>query len=118
MIRCFRRQQGRFATIEADLPELLVVRIDPLLLTHAAKPHTAGDRVDLQHLGDVAITTGDGNVTEMLKVDPVTRSVWFRGVGKEQGVNPYYQQFWKVSLDGGKPTLLTPEAADHTVSLS
>jgi dipeptidyl aminopeptidase/acylaminoacyl peptidase len=65
-----------------------------------------------------AITTGEGDVTQMLKVDPVTRSVWFRGVGRTKGVNPYYQQFWKVSLDGGQPTLLTPEAADHTVDLS
>ncbi len=65
-----------------------------------------------------AITTGTGNVTEVLRVDLATRTVWFRGVGRTPGVNPYYQQFWKVSLDGGKPTLLTPEAADHTISLS
>ena len=65
-----------------------------------------------------AITKGDGNVTEVLKVDPKTRIVWFRGVGRTKGVNPYYQQFFKVSLDGGKPVLLTPEAADHTVTLS
>ncbi|TAA11898.1 S9 family peptidase [Pseudoxanthomonas winnipegensis] len=65
-----------------------------------------------------AITTGEGNVTEMLKVDPATRTVWFRGVGRTAGLNPYYQQFWKVSLDGGAPTLLTPEASDHTVALS
>ncbi|KRF02089.1 peptidase S9 [Frateuria sp. Soil773] len=65
-----------------------------------------------------AITTGEGNVTEVLKVDPKSRTLWFRGVGREQGVNPYYQQFYKVGLDGGKPTLLTPEAADHTVTLS
>jgi len=65
-----------------------------------------------------AITTGEGNVTEVLKVDPKTRTVWFRGVGRTAGVNPYYQQFFKVSLDGGAPLLLTPEAADHTVALS
>ncbi len=65
-----------------------------------------------------AVTTGEGNVTEVLKVDPATRTVWFRGVGRTPGVNPYYQQFWKISLDGGAPTLLTPEAADHTISLS
>jgi dipeptidyl aminopeptidase/acylaminoacyl peptidase len=65
-----------------------------------------------------AITTGEGNVTEVLKVDPQTRTVWFRGVGRTAGVNPYYQQFFKVSLDGGEPTLLTPEAADHSVTLS
>lgn len=65
-----------------------------------------------------AITTGEGNVTEMLKVDPVTRTVWFRGVGRTADINPYYQQFWKVSLDGGAPTLLAPEPSDHTISLS
>ncbi|MCW8809229.1 MAG: S9 family peptidase [Rhodanobacter sp.] len=65
-----------------------------------------------------AITSGSGNVTELLRVDPKTRTVWFRGVGRTPGMNPYYQQFWKVSLDGGTPTLLTPEDADHTISLS
>ena len=65
-----------------------------------------------------AITTGEGNVTQVLKVDAKTRTVWFRGVGRTSGVNPYYQQFWKVSLDGGQPVLLTPEPADHTISVS
>jgi dipeptidyl aminopeptidase/acylaminoacyl peptidase len=65
-----------------------------------------------------AITSGDGNVTEVLKVDPKSRTVWFRGVGRTAGVNPYYQQFFKVSLDGGKPELLTPEAANHEITLS
>ena len=65
-----------------------------------------------------AITTGQGNVTEVLRVDTKTRTVWFRGVGRTSGVNPYYQQFWKVSLDGGEPVLLTPEPSDHTISLS
>jgi len=65
-----------------------------------------------------AITTGQGNVTEILKVDAKTRTVWFRGVGRTPGVNPYYQQFWKVSLDGGEPVLLSPEPADHTITMS
>ena len=65
-----------------------------------------------------AITTGEGNVTEVLKVDATSRTAWFRGVGREHGVDPYYQQFYKVSLDGGAATLLAPEPADHTVTLS
>ncbi|HET6805109.1 MAG TPA: DPP IV N-terminal domain-containing protein [Frateuria sp.] len=65
-----------------------------------------------------AITAGNGNVTEVLKVDPKTRTVWFRAVGRVPGVNPYYQQFFKVGLDGGKPVLLTPEAANHEITLS
>jgi dipeptidyl-peptidase 4 len=65
-----------------------------------------------------AVTTGEGNVTEVLRVDPETRMVWFRGVGREAGRNPYYQHFYKVSLDGGAPVLLTPEDADHKVTPS
>ncbi|WP_109127363.1 S9 family peptidase [Dyella sp. C11] len=65
-----------------------------------------------------AITTGEGNVTEVLKLDAASRTLWFRGVGREKGIDPYYQQFYKVSLDGGAPTLLSPEPADHAVTLS
>ncbi|WP_199099559.1 S9 family peptidase [Dyella sp. ASV21] len=65
-----------------------------------------------------AITSGEGNVTEVLKLDARNRTLWFRGVGREKGVDPYYQQLYKVSLDGGAPTLLAPEPADHTITLS
>jgi len=70
-----------------------------------------------------AVTTGSGNVTEVARVDAASRSLWFRGVGRERGVDghardPYFQAFYKVSLDGGAATLLTPEDADHTVTLS
>ena len=64
------------------------------------------------------ITSGDGNVTEVLHLDHHARELWFVGVGKVPGVNPYYRQFWKVGLDGGKPVLLTPEDADHSISMS
>lgn len=65
-----------------------------------------------------AVTGGEGNVTQVLRVDPETRTVWFRGVGMEAGRDPYYQHFYKVGLDGGEPVLLTPENADHAVFLS
>jgi dipeptidyl aminopeptidase/acylaminoacyl peptidase len=65
-----------------------------------------------------AITTGEGNVSDVLHVDATARTVWFTGVGRAAGVDPYYRQLWKVGLDGGKPALLTPEAADHTISMS
>lgn len=64
------------------------------------------------------ITTGTGDVTRVLHVDRKARELWFVGVGRTPGVNPYYRQFWKVSLDGGKPVLLTPEKADHSVTVS
>lgn len=65
-----------------------------------------------------AVTGGAGNVAEVLHLDRQSRELWFVGVGKVPGVNPYYRQFWKVGLDGGKPVLLTPEDADHTISMS
>ncbi|HET7675050.1 MAG TPA: DPP IV N-terminal domain-containing protein [Gammaproteobacteria bacterium] len=65
-----------------------------------------------------AITSGTGNVTQVLHVDRKTRALWFEGVGRTPGVNPYYRQLFKVSLGGGKPELLTPEDADHTITMS
>ncbi|MGQ4582314.1 DPP IV N-terminal domain-containing protein [Lysobacter sp. F60174L2] len=65
-----------------------------------------------------AITSGEGNVTEVLEVDPDTRTIWFRGVGMEDGRNPYYQHFYKVGFDGGDAQLLTPEDANHTITMS
>jgi dipeptidyl aminopeptidase/acylaminoacyl peptidase len=64
------------------------------------------------------ITRGDGNVIDVLHLDRKARELWFTGTGRVPGVNPYYRQFWKVGLDGGKPVLLTPEDADHTISMS
>jgi dipeptidyl aminopeptidase/acylaminoacyl peptidase len=64
------------------------------------------------------ITQGEGNVTQVLRVDPASRTIWFRGVGKERGRDPYYQHFYKIGMDGQGLTLLTPEDADHTIALS
>jgi dipeptidyl aminopeptidase/acylaminoacyl peptidase len=65
-----------------------------------------------------AITTGEGNVTKVLHLDRGSRTLWFVGVGRTPGVDPYYRQFFKVDIDTGKTTLLTPEDADHTVTMS
>ena len=64
------------------------------------------------------ITTGAGNVTEILRLDRKARTVWFNAVGRRPGLNPYYQQLWKASLNGGRAMLLTAEACDHIVSMS
>ncbi|HTX04394.1 MAG TPA: DPP IV N-terminal domain-containing protein [Steroidobacteraceae bacterium] len=65
-----------------------------------------------------AVTRGRGDVTEVLDVDPRTRTVWFRAVGRAPGINPYYQELWKASLDGGDATLLTRRPCDHVISMS
>jgi dipeptidyl aminopeptidase/acylaminoacyl peptidase len=64
------------------------------------------------------VTSGEGNVAEVLHLDRDTRTLWFVGVGRTPGVNPYYRQFFKVDIDSGKATLLTPEDADHTIEMS
>ncbi len=65
-----------------------------------------------------AVTSGEGNVAEVVRVDEASRTVWFTGTGRTAGLDPYYQQLFKVSLDGGAPVLLTPEPANHTITLS
>ena len=65
-----------------------------------------------------AITTGDGNVTQVLRVDEKARQVYFVGVGREKGRDPYFRHFYRVGFDGKNLTLLTPADADHDVALS
>lgn len=59
------------------------------------------------------ITRGDWVVTDLLHVDEDSRTLYFTAAGKEAGRNPYYRHLYSVSMDGGEPTLLTPEDADH-----
>jgi dipeptidyl aminopeptidase/acylaminoacyl peptidase len=64
------------------------------------------------------ITHGDWNVTQVLNVDEKARVMYFRGVGKESGVDPYFQMYYRVDLDGNNLQLLTPEHADHVITPS
>jgi dipeptidyl-peptidase-4 len=64
------------------------------------------------------MTAGEGNVVETLGVDEKNRWVYFIGVGKERGRDPYFQHLYRVGLDGKNLTLLTPEDANHEVSFS
>jgi dipeptidyl aminopeptidase/acylaminoacyl peptidase len=64
------------------------------------------------------LTRGNWNVAEVVHVDERTRQVYFTGVGREAGRNPYFQHLYRVGLDGRGLDLLTPEDADHAVSLS
>ena len=44
--------------------------------------------------------------------------LYFVGNGKEPGRDPYFRHFYKIGMDGKGMTLLTPEDADHDISLS
>ena len=64
------------------------------------------------------ITKGEWNVTQLLRVDEKNRQLYFLGVGREKGRDPYFIHFYRVGFDGGNLTLLTPEDGNHEVSLS
>jgi dipeptidyl aminopeptidase/acylaminoacyl peptidase len=64
------------------------------------------------------ITTGDGNVDNVVRVDERARVIYFTGVGKEAGRDPYFRHFYRIGFDGRNQTLLTPENGDHTISMS
>ena len=65
-----------------------------------------------------AITSGEGNVTQLLRVDEANRMLYFQGVGRERGRDPYFRHFYRAGMDGRPAQLLTPEDADHDISLA
>jgi dipeptidyl aminopeptidase/acylaminoacyl peptidase len=64
------------------------------------------------------ITSGHGNVVDLLRVDRRRRVLYYLGDGREGGGNPYFCYLYRVGFDGRRQALLTPERADHTVSIS
>ncbi|WP_316798908.1 S9 family peptidase [Pedobacter frigidisoli] len=63
------------------------------------------------------ITKGDWVVSQLIKVDEKTRTIYFMANGREKG-NPYFSHFYKVGFDGKNLTLLNPEEGNHSISLS
>ena len=65
------------------------------------------------------ITTGDGNVDDIVRVDEKARQIYVMRSGAEvPGKDPYFQQLYRVGFDGRGLTLLTPENANHQVTAS
>jgi dipeptidyl aminopeptidase/acylaminoacyl peptidase len=64
------------------------------------------------------ITSGDWNVTQLLRVDEKSHMLYFVGVGREPGRDPYFRHLYRVGMDGRNVQLLTPEDGDHDVSMS
>jgi dipeptidyl aminopeptidase/acylaminoacyl peptidase len=63
------------------------------------------------------VTSGPWNVLQVLRIDEATRTIYFTGAGREAG-DPYFRRLYSVRFDGTRLTLLTPEDADHEVSLA
>ena len=64
------------------------------------------------------ITTGDGPVLSVERVDEKARMIWFVAAGKIPGRDPYFRHLYRIGMNGKGLTLLTPEDGDHSTSLS
>jgi dipeptidyl-peptidase 4 len=64
------------------------------------------------------VTGGDWNVLDVVRVEGEARTLVFTAVGREAGRDPYHAHLYRVGLDGGEPVLLTPEAANHEITLT
>ncbi len=51
------------------------------------------------------------------QIDTLGRVLYFEAFGREDGVHPYYSMKYKASLEKPGMTLITKEAANHTLSM-
>jgi dipeptidyl aminopeptidase/acylaminoacyl peptidase len=65
-----------------------------------------------------AITSGEGPVMQIARVDEKARTICFGANGREPGQDPYFLHFYRASLDGGRAVSLTPDVGTHTVQIS
>jgi dipeptidyl-peptidase-4 len=63
------------------------------------------------------ITSGNWKVLQVERVDEASRTIWFTAAGREPG-DPYFRRLYSVRMDGSRLQLLTPEDADHDVTLA
>jgi dipeptidyl-peptidase 4 len=64
------------------------------------------------------LTNGDWNVAEVTSVDHDRGVFYFMGIGREKGRNPYYRHLYRVGFDGDDLQLLSPDDAEHLLSLA
>jgi dipeptidyl-peptidase 4 len=65
-----------------------------------------------------AITTGPWRAEQIVAVEADKGVAWIRGVGREEGENPYNRHLYWVKLDGSQIVLKDPGDYDHNSVLS
>lgn len=64
------------------------------------------------------ITSGDWDVSQVVRIDDAKRQIWFVANGRDPGENPYFNHLYRVDFDGSHLTPLTPEPGDHVITPS
>lgn len=64
------------------------------------------------------LTKGEFVVRDIVQVDKDARILYFTASGSDEGVNPYYEQLYRMNFDGSDMRLLTDEALNHEVVIS
>ena len=64
------------------------------------------------------ITKGDFAVWSILRIDESARVIYFLAGGREPGNDPYFGHLYRINFDGTGLKLLTPETANHDVTVS
>ncbi len=64
------------------------------------------------------ITNGPWVVRQLEYIDAKNHQVYFLASGREKNEDPYLTHLYRANLDGSDLKLLTPENANHTVSVS
>ncbi|MCC6316686.1 MAG: DPP IV N-terminal domain-containing protein [Gemmatimonadaceae bacterium] len=64
------------------------------------------------------ITSGDWMVSDLLAIDETLGWVYFTARGREKDRDPYFRHLYRAKLDGSAIELLTPEDADHEVTIA
>lgn len=64
------------------------------------------------------LTAGSWNVVDVVHVDAARGVVFFTGVGREAGRDPYHRHLYALELESGAITLLTPDDADRVISVA
>jgi dipeptidyl-peptidase 4 len=64
------------------------------------------------------LTSGAFHINDVMHVDEAGGWVYFTATGRERGRDPYLRHFYRIRLNGRNLSLLTPEDADHVITVS
>lgn len=63
------------------------------------------------------VTKGEYVVRDILRIDLEKQLLYFIASGKEEGVDPYFQNLYVTDFEGTEVKLLTREKADHSIRM-